>query len=128
MMANGGGTSGRMDGRTEVWKLPPVSYRTLALWGRCPKRIKGFLGRGPKGPMSCRKQGRTVTYVCLSICPPLKIKGPNLIRWPNFLPVGSIFSLLAHIPVCWPNSLPFGLNLGFKAHIPACQTKSQSNS
>ena len=22
----------------DVWKSPPVSYRTSALWGRCPKR------------------------------------------------------------------------------------------
>ena len=42
-MANGGGTDGRKDGRTDgrtdVWKFPPVFYRTSALWGRCPKRI-----------------------------------------------------------------------------------------
>ena len=24
--------------RTDVWKFTPVSYRTSALWGRCPKR------------------------------------------------------------------------------------------
>ena len=34
----GGGTDGRKDGRTDVWKFPPVFYRTSALWGRCPKR------------------------------------------------------------------------------------------
>ena len=28
------------DGRTDVSKFPPVSYRTSALWGRCPKRAK----------------------------------------------------------------------------------------
>ena len=33
-----GGTEGRMEGRTDVWKFPPVSYRTSALCGRCPKR------------------------------------------------------------------------------------------
>ena len=33
-----GRTEGRKDGRTDVWKFPPVSYRTSALWGRCPKR------------------------------------------------------------------------------------------
>ena len=32
-MANGG-----TDGRTDVWKFPPVFYRTSALWGRYPKR------------------------------------------------------------------------------------------
>ena len=32
-------TDGRTDGRTDVWKFTPVSYRTSALWGRCPKRI-----------------------------------------------------------------------------------------
>ena len=36
-MAKGGGTEGRKDGRTDVWKFPPVSHRTSALWGRCPK-------------------------------------------------------------------------------------------
>ena len=36
----GGGTDGRKDGRTDVWKFPPVSYRTSALWGRCPKGRK----------------------------------------------------------------------------------------
>ena len=30
----GGGT----DGRTDVWKFTPMSYKTSALWGRCPKR------------------------------------------------------------------------------------------
>ena len=35
-MAKGG--DGRTDGRTDVSKFPPVSYRTSALWGRCPKR------------------------------------------------------------------------------------------
>ena len=34
----GGQTDGRKDGRTDVSKFPPVSYRTSALWGRCPKR------------------------------------------------------------------------------------------
>ena len=29
---------GRKDGQTDVWKFTPVSYRTSALWGRCPKR------------------------------------------------------------------------------------------
>ena len=29
---------GWKDGRTEVRKFTPVSYRTSALWGRCPKR------------------------------------------------------------------------------------------
>ena len=29
---------GRTDVRTDVWKFTPVSYRTSALWGRCPKR------------------------------------------------------------------------------------------
>ena len=23
----------------DIWKLPPVSHRTSALWGRCPKRM-----------------------------------------------------------------------------------------
>ena len=31
-----GRKDGRTVGRTDVWKLPPVSYRTSALWGRCP--------------------------------------------------------------------------------------------
>ena len=31
-----GRTDGWTDGRTDVWKFTPVSYRTLALWGRCP--------------------------------------------------------------------------------------------
>ena len=39
-----GGTDGRTDGRTDVWKLPPVSYRTAALWGRCPKRFEKLIG------------------------------------------------------------------------------------
>ena len=29
---------GGMDRRTDIWKFTPVSYRTSALWGRCPKR------------------------------------------------------------------------------------------
>ena len=31
-------TDVRTYGRTDVWKFTPVSYRTSALWGRCPKR------------------------------------------------------------------------------------------
>ena len=29
----------RTDGCTDVWKFTPASYRTSALWGRCPKRV-----------------------------------------------------------------------------------------
>ena len=36
----GGGTDVRTEGRKDVRNLPPVSYRTSALWGRCPKRRK----------------------------------------------------------------------------------------
>ena len=32
-------TDGRTYVRTDVRKFTPVSYRTSALWGRCPKRI-----------------------------------------------------------------------------------------
>ena len=32
-----GGMYVRTYGRTDVWKFTPVSYRTSALWGRCPK-------------------------------------------------------------------------------------------
>ena len=35
----GGGdvrTNGRTDVQTDVWKFTPVTYRTSALWGRCP--------------------------------------------------------------------------------------------
>ena len=28
---------GGKDGRTDIWKFPPVFYRTLALLGPCPK-------------------------------------------------------------------------------------------
>ena len=31
------GGDGRKDGRTDVWRFTPVSYKTSALWGRCPK-------------------------------------------------------------------------------------------
>ena len=38
-MANGGGTNGRTEGRTDGrLKIPPVFYRTSALWSRCPKK------------------------------------------------------------------------------------------
>ena len=33
-----GGMEGRMEERIDVWKFTPLSYRTSALWGRCPKR------------------------------------------------------------------------------------------
>ena len=37
------GLSGEgMYGWTEIWKFTPVSYRTSALWGRCPKRKTKF--------------------------------------------------------------------------------------
>ena len=32
-----GRTDVRMDRRMDIWKFTPVSYRTSALWGRCPK-------------------------------------------------------------------------------------------
>ena len=32
----GGWMDRRTDGRTDVWKFTPVSYRTSVLWGRCP--------------------------------------------------------------------------------------------
>ena len=47
-----GRTDGRKDGRTDVWKFPPVFYRTSALWGRCPKR-KEKKGKGKE-----RKKGK----------------------------------------------------------------------
>ena len=28
-----------MEGRIGIWKFTPVSYRTLVLWGRCPKSV-----------------------------------------------------------------------------------------
>ena len=39
LIAKGGDEwrDGQTDGKTEVWKFPPVFYRTLALWGPCPK-------------------------------------------------------------------------------------------
>merc|ERR1712002_1282636 len=36
----GGRTDGRTYVRTDVRKFAPVSYRTSALWGRCPKKEK----------------------------------------------------------------------------------------
>ena len=30
--------NGRTERRTDILKFPPVFDRTLALWGRCPKR------------------------------------------------------------------------------------------
>ena len=38
-MGGDGWKDGWTDGRTDVWKFTPVSYRTSALWGRCPKSI-----------------------------------------------------------------------------------------
>ena len=39
----GGGTDGRThgqtDGQTDNWKFTPVSLRTSAPWGRCPKHM-----------------------------------------------------------------------------------------
>ena len=32
------GLGGKTYGQTDVRKFTPVSYRTSALWGRCPKR------------------------------------------------------------------------------------------
>ena len=48
---------GGVDGRTDVWKFTPVSYRTSALWGRCPKR-------GPTDePTEGRMDGRTDVWM-----------------------------------------------------------------
>ena len=49
---------GGTDRQTDVRKFTPVSYRTSALWGRCPKRVKD-------GQMSIKRfkdgQGRTLS-------------------------------------------------------------------
>ena len=58
-----GGTNGRMDGRTDVRKFTPVSYRTSALWGRCPKSSKT-----PKKKEDRPTYVSDVTYV-LFYCP-----------------------------------------------------------
>ena len=33
-------------GWTDIWKSTPESYRTSALWGRCPKRFEKLIGSG----------------------------------------------------------------------------------
>ena len=52
-MGGYGCTYGRADGRsdvqTDVWKFTPVSYRILALWGRCPKSRRKI--RSAKAPI-----------------------------------------------------------------------------
>ena len=40
-----GRTDRRTDRQTDVWKFTPVSYRTLVLWGRCPKRLIKVFGQ-----------------------------------------------------------------------------------
>ena len=37
-----GGGDVRTFGRTDVWKFTPVSCRTSALWGRCPKSMNSI--------------------------------------------------------------------------------------
>ena len=39
-LREGGCTDGRTYVRTDVRKFTPVSYRTSAVWGRCPERRK----------------------------------------------------------------------------------------
>merc|ERR1711911_258050 len=48
-----GGTYGRTYVRTDVRKFTPVSYRTSALWGRCPKkkRIVAKASDGQRYPL-----------------------------------------------------------------------------
>ena len=58
-MANGGGTEGRTDGRMDVWKFPPVFYRTSALWGRCPKRDRKGGKKSEKSGEKRKKEKRT---------------------------------------------------------------------
>ena len=63
-----GGTYVRTDGRTDVRKFTPVSYRTSALWGLCPKRRNGRMARrkeckegrkvGIEGKKRERKEGK----------------------------------------------------------------------
>ena len=50
----GGGADGRTDVWTDIWKFTPVSFRTSALWGRCPKstetdkkKTDSFISRPP---------------------------------------------------------------------------------
>ena len=52
---------GRMDVRTDVWKFTPVSYRTSALWGRCPlNRLTKHLGRSSNAK-TARKRRKKLT-------------------------------------------------------------------
>ena len=45
-----------MEGRMDIWKFTPVSYRTSALWGRCPKRDEGKKERKKEGKKTKRKK------------------------------------------------------------------------
>ena len=47
----GGRTDGRMYVRTDVRKFTPVSYRTSALWGCCPKMDTQFFSIDKKPPI-----------------------------------------------------------------------------
>ena len=55
-----------MDERTDVWKFTPVSYRTSALWDRCPKRLQR------DGPTDGPTDLPTDTAKCRVACPRLK--------------------------------------------------------
>ena len=75
-----GRKDGWTDGRTDVSKFPPVSYRTSALWGRCPKRKEGKTKRKRgggvaefaliqfiKGPASGNRTTPAISLIKLSL-------------------------------------------------------------
>ena len=53
----GGGSEGRKDGRADVWKFPPVSYRTSALWGAAQKAFLKEKGNLKDTMSKERKEG-----------------------------------------------------------------------
>ena len=82
------------------------------LWSQRFNRslLHNFLGSGPKGPMSCRTQGCTVTPI-ITNAPPRALS-PNL-------------CIEAKIPACWPKAQPVFPNPSLLAQIPASRPKFQ---
>ena len=96
--SSGGGTygrtDGRMDGRTDVWKFTPVSYRTSALWGRCPKStpalrdfcIPSSTSQQPTGRLyaSCRYRESSLACGLRILYAQIRLGRYCLVRWTKY--------------------------------------------
>ena len=106
----------------DVWKFTPVSYRTSALWGRCPALTPLLQLITPSRASGTADHVRSLDDLFLfkfsffSVPPPLRLRsqprGSNSALRPQSKPVGSNYSLEAQTVAL---RLQSALRLGFES-------------